>query len=73
MSNITAVMSSSVDSRKVSRRDAVAKHLLHWAVADRHAAGVGEMANDVGEADHAERAGSAALARALFLPKWNAA
>ncbi|MEH2549568.1 hypothetical protein V1283_006213 [Bradyrhizobium sp. AZCC 2262] len=41
-------MSSSVDSRKVSRRDAVAEHLLHWAVADRHAAGDGEMTNDVG-------------------------
>jgi len=46
--NITAVMSSSVDSRKVSRRDAVAEHLLHWAVADRHAAGDGEMTNVVG-------------------------
>jgi len=41
-------MSSGVDSRRVSRRDVVAEHLLHWAVADRHAAGDGEMTNDVG-------------------------
>jgi len=38
----------------------VAEHLLHWAVADRHAAGDGEMADDVGkQADRAERVGSA--------------
>jgi hypothetical protein len=41
-------MSSGVDSRRVSRRDVVAEHLLHWAVADRHAAGDGEMTNDAG-------------------------
>ena len=29
--------------------DAVAEHLLHQAVADRHAAGDGEMADDVAQ------------------------
>jgi len=40
----------------------VAQHLLHQAVARGHAAGDGEMGDDVAEqADHAERAGSAAI------------
>ncbi len=43
-------------------RDAMAEHLLHQAVARGHAAGDGEMGDDVADQpDHAERAGPAAI------------